>query len=1018
MNESEKTFEGFIESYLISGEGGWTMATDAGLRSEESRGMNLDIVTLTDFVKSTQPMAWRRFERMCTINPVRQFYKSFENAVTQDGLISVLRYGFKHRGINFRVCYFKPESELNDLAVENYKKNVCQCIRQWHYSEQNTNSIDMLLALNGIPVIAIELKNQLTGQSVDDAKKQWAYNRNPKEPVFGFNKRILAYFACDLYDVYMTTRLDGPMTNFLPFNQGSNGAGRDGGAGNPPNPTGGYVTSYFWENVLQKDNLMDILQKFISYEKTEKKEVMPDGSTNIKKTEKIIFPRYHQLDVVRELVRHVRENGPGHNYLIQHSAGSGKSNSIAWTAYRMASLHDSNNEAVYDSVIVVTDRRVLDQQLQATISSFDHTLGSVETIDDKKSSKDLLNAINKGKRVIVTTLQKFPVIYEQVQSAVGKHYAIIVDEAHSSQTGQSAMKLKAALADVSDALEEYAELEQKAVDEIEAKDILVQDMLSQGKHKNLSFFAFTATPKGKTLEIFGEPQPDGSFHPFHIYSMRQAIEEGFILDVLANYTTYKMCYQIAKNVPDNPDVPTSKAVRTIRRYEELHPHNLAQKAAIIVETFRDVTKHKIGGLGKMMVVTASRLAAVRYYHEIKRYLEQNDYDDIEIMIAFSGSLKDPDDPNSPEYTESSMNVDSNGNRVKESQTKSVFHDKGDILIVAEKYQTGFDEPLLHTMIVDKELRDVKAVQTLSRLNRTYPGKVDTYVLDFVNDVDRIREAFQQFYQETSLDEEINFDLIYTTQKILRDFKVYTEEDIEAVSQIYFDPDVRKANATQGKISNILKPVADKYNQLNQEQRYQFRREVRAFVKWYNYISQITRMFDKDLHKEYILCSYLAKLLPSDKTQPFDLDNRVKLEYYRLEKTYEGAIELEATPGSWKPTQPKRAGGQKDRLSPLDEIIARINEEFFGDFTEADRVMVDTLYTKMRKDAKVKKAAKNNDRHVYERSIFPGIFDTTAQEAYMENTEAYEQLFLDAEKYRIIQQALAERLYRELHGDSK
>lgn len=1018
MDEREKIFEGFIESYLISEEGGWAKATDSGLHSEESRGMNLDIVTLTDFVKSTQPMAWRRFERMCTINPVRQFYKSFENAVTQDGLISVLRYGFKHRGINFRVCYFKPESELNDLAVENYKKNVCQCIRQWHYSEQNTNSIDMLLALNGIPVIAIELKNQLTGQSVDDAKKQWAYNRNPKEPVFGFNKRILAYFACDLYDVYMTTRLDGPMTNFLPFNQGSNGAGRDGGAGNPPNPTGGYVTSYFWENVLQKDNLMDILQKFISYEKTEKKEVMPDGSTNIKKTEKIIFPRYHQLDVVRKLVRHVRENGPGHNYLIQHSAGSGKSNSIAWTAYRMASLHDSNNEAVYDSVIVVTDRRVLDQQLQATISSFDHTLGSVETIDDKKSSKDLLNAINKGKRVIVTTLQKFPVIYEQVQSAVGKHYAIIVDEAHSSQTGQSAMKLKAALADVSDALEEYAEIEQTAVDEVEAKDILVQDMLSQGKHKNLSFFAFTATPKGKTLEIFGEPQPDGSFHPFHIYSMRQAIEEGFILDVLANYTTYKMCYQIAKNVPDNPDVPTSKAVRTIRRYEELHPHNLAQKAAIIVETFRDVTKHKIGGLGKMMVVTASRLAAVRYYHEIKRYLEQNDYDDIEIMIAFSGSLKDPDNPNSPEYTESSMNVDSNGNRVKESQTKSVFHDEGDILIVAEKYQTGFDEPLLHTMIVDKELRDVKAVQTLSRLNRTYPGKVDTYVLDFVNDVDRIREAFQQFYQETSLDEEINFDLIYTTQKILRDFKVYTDADIEAVSQIYFDPDIRKANATQGKISNILKPVADKYNQLNQEQRYQFRREVRAFVKWYNYISQITRMFDKELHKEYILCSYLAKLLPSDKTQPFDLDNRVKLEYYRLEKTYEGAIELEATPGSWKPTQPKRAGGQKDRLSPLDEIIARINEEFFGDFTDADRVMVDTLYTKMRQDAKVKKAAKSNDRQVYDRSIFPGIFDTTAQQAYMENTEAYEQLFLDAEKYRIIQQALAERLYRELHGDSK
>lgn len=377
MNETERTFEEFIEAYLTSEAGGWQGTTDAGYCSEESRGMSLDIVVLTDFVKSTQPMAWKRFERMCTISPVRQFYKAFENAVVQDGLISVLRHGFKHRGINFRVCYFKPESELNELAVANYQKNVCHCIRQWHYSEQNKNSIDMMLAVNGIPVVAVELKNQLTGQSVDDAMRQWAYNRNPKEPAFGFNKRILAYFACDLYNVYMTTRLEGATTRFLPFNQGSNGAGNDGGAGNPQNASDSYVTSYFWEAVLQKDSLMDILQKFISYEKTEKKETMPDGSTNKKVESKIIFPRYHQLDVVRELVKHVRETGSGHNYLIQHSAGSGKSNSIAWTAYRLASLHDSNNEAIFNSVIIVTDRRVLDAQLQATVSSFDHTETSV-----------------------------------------------------------------------------------------------------------------------------------------------------------------------------------------------------------------------------------------------------------------------------------------------------------------------------------------------------------------------------------------------------------------------------------------------------------------------------------------------------------------------------------------------------------------------------------------------------------------------------------------------------------------
>ena len=1014
MNETEKHFEEYIENYLISPEGGWMKATDMGYCSDESRGMSLDIITLTDFVRLTQPMAWRRFERMCTISPIRQFYKAFENSVTQDGLISVLRHGFKHRGITFRVCYFKPESELNKPANEHYRQNVCQCIRQWHYTEANNNSIDMMLAINGIPVVAIELKNQLTGQSVDDAKRQWAYNRNPKDPAFGFNKRILAYFACDLYDVYMTTKLDGASTVFLPFNQGSNGLGKDGGAGNPRDDKHDYVTEYFWRNVLQKDKLLDILQKFISFERTEKKKVMPNGSTETTISTKVIFPRYHQLDVVRKLVNHVRENGAGHNYLIQHSAGSGKSNSIAWTAYRMASLHDENSNPVFDSVIIVTDRRVLDQQLQATVSGFDHTLGSVVTIDEKKNSGDLRDAINAGKRIIISTLQKFPVIYDEVNSSVGKRYAVIVDEAHSSQTGQSALKLKAALADVSDTLKEYAEIEEKAVEEVEKNDPLVQDMLSQGKHNNLSFFAFTATPKGKTLEIFGEPYPDGSFHPFHIYSMRQAIEEGFILDVLANYTTYKMCYKIAKNVPDNPDVPTSKAVRTIRRYEELHPHNLQQKAAIIVETFRDVTKKKIGGLGKMMVVTASRLAAVRYYHEIKHYLESNNYDDVEIMIAFSGSLKDPDDPDSIEYTESNMNVDRNGNRVKESQTASVFHDEGNILIVAEKYQTGFDEPLLHTMIIDKELRDVKAVQTLSRVNRIYPGKEDTYILDFVNSVERIKEAFQQFYQETSLTEEINFDLIYTTQKIIRGMNVYTDEDIENVAKIYFDPDIRKANATQGKISSALKPIADRYNNLSQEERYQFRREVRAFAKWYNYISQITRMFDKELHKEYILCSYLGKLLPADPAPEFDLDNRVKLEYYRLEKTFEGAIELEGTPGEWKPTNPKKAGGKQDRTSPLDEIVDRINEEFYGEFTDADRVIVDTLYHKMKQDKNVKRATKTDDKQVYEHSIFPNLFEDTAQEAYMENMAAYEQLFMDAEKYRIIQKALAERLYNELH----
>lgn len=526
MAENEKQFESNIEAFLISPVGGYEKATDAGYIS--SSGMALDIHTLVEFVKVTQPIMWKRFEKRCNSDPYKKFYKCFEDAVQMDGLLFVMRHGFKHRGLEFKICYFKPESTLNDGAVKRYEQNVCQCIRQWHYSEQNNNSVDMMLAINGIPVVAIELKNQLTGQTVDNAKLQWQYDRDQREPAFWLNHRILAYFAVDLYEAWMATELKGTDTYFLPFNQGSNGAGNDGGAGNPQVEDDNYVTSYIWENVLQKDSLLDIIQKFISFEvKTEKK----DGKNVTKK--RLIFPRFHQLDVVRKLIADVRENGSGNNYLIQHSAGSGKSNSIAWTAYRLASLHDDNNEPVFTSVVIVTDRRNLDEQLQETITGFDHTLGSVCTIDKKKSSKDLRNALNDGKRIIVTTLQKFPVIYEEVDDTKDKRFAIIVDEAHSSQTGSSALKLKTALADVSDALKEYAELEGKAEDELlDDNDRLIGEMISHGKHKNLSFFAFTATPKSATLEMFGTEWNDGSYHPFHVYSMRQAIEEGFILDVL------------------------------------------------------------------------------------------------------------------------------------------------------------------------------------------------------------------------------------------------------------------------------------------------------------------------------------------------------------------------------------------------------------------------------------------------------------------------------------------------------
>lgn len=985
----EKRFESDIEAFFLSAEGGYTKTADT-----YDANAGLYVNTLIDFIKATQPKEWARFEKTCGSDPIKKFIQAFNNACDVDGLLYILRHGFKHRGIPFRVCYFKPESHLNKTANDLYKQNICNCVRQWYYSTVNKNSVDMMLVLNGIPVIALELKNQYTGQNVDNAKNQWMYDRDPREICFNFNKRILAYYCVDHTDAYMTTKLDKGDTYFLPFNQGSNGAGNDGGKGNPANPDG-YPTAYLWEKVLQKDSMLDILQKFIHHDFKKKR---------------LIFPRFHQLDVVRKLIADVRNNGTGTNYLIQHSAGSGKSNSIAWTAYRLASLHDEMNNAVFNSVIIVTDRTVLDAQLQETISGFDHTLGTVETIGEGKNSKNLRDAINNGCRIIVTTLQKFPVIYEEVESTAGKHFAVIVDEAHSSQTGTSAIKLKTALADTEAALKEYAEIEGKAEDEIDKQDKLVQEMLAHGKHKNLSFFAFTATPKEQTLEMFGTEHEDGSFHPFHIYSMKQAIEEGFIMDVLQNYMTYNTCFKIAKTIPDNPEVPASRAAKVIRRFEELHPYNIAQKAQIIVETFLSTTSKAIGGKGKMMVVTASRLAAVRYYHEVKRYIQEKKYDNVDVLVAFSGAINDGGD----EYTESRLNVRKDGAHISEEQTKAEFHDNFNVLIVAEKYQTGFDEPLLHTMIVDKKLRGVKCVQTLSRLNRICENKTDTYILDFVNTAEDIKKAFQPFYQETSLSQEVNVDLIYQTQKELRGYKLYDDANISTFSDIYYSSK-KQDDKMMGKMTSALKPVADRYNDLSNDDRYQFRRLLRSYIKWYGYISQICRMFDKDMQREYTFCAYLLRLLPNESVSMIDIESALKLEFYKLEQTFKGGIALDNATGVYEPSKAK-GKAVPEQKEPLEEVIDKINQLFTGSFSEADKVLLYTLHDKLKNDKKLGKIAKSSDPQVFVESIFPKSFDTVAQDSYVEQTEAFTSLFENKSKYNAVMAALAEMLYREFNKD--
>ncbi len=886
---------------------------------------------------------------------------------------------------------------------------MCRCIRQFHFAESGNQTIDVVLDVNGIPVVGLELKDQFTGQDVEDAMRQWREDRDPRCTCLKFNSRMVAFFAVDLENVYMTTKLEGERTFFLPFNQGSAGAGNDGGAGNPANPNG-YATSHLWEVALQRDSLLDIVNKFLHLEAKEETELDARGREVKRKKQRIIFPRYHQLDAARRVLADVSANGTGKNYLIQHSAGSGKSNSIAWTAYRLASLF-VDDKPLFDSVVVVTDRRVLDTQLQETISDFDHAVGSVVTIGKNKTSADLRDALNGGARLIVSTLQKFPVIYEQVENE-GKRFAIIVDEAHSSQMGTSALKLKTALSDKRDALEEYAEIEAEAEETaVDWEDELARELASHGRHRNLTFVAFTATPKEQTLEIFGDEYPDGSYHPFHVYSMRQAIEEGFILDPLANYVSYSQAVELAKTVHENPDVPRSPTLKLLRKYTELHPYALGQKSELIVETFRSVTRTKIKGKGKMMVVTASRLATVRYYHEIKRYMQKKGYDDMEVLVAFSGSIKDPDDgAEGPEYTEPSLNVGHDGKRVTESQTKAEFHNYGDVLVVAEKYQTGFDEPLLHTLVVDKKLKGVKAVQTLCRVNRIHRDKDDTYILDFVNKPEDIQKAFERFYTEVLLTEQINTDLIYRVQSEIHDFGLYDESDIEAASKVVFtDGKGKTLRNVQGMLAGALKPAVARYNALDDDDRYQVRRKVRSFCRWYAYITQVVRMFDRDLHKEYVYLSYLRHLLVAKKIPVEAVDDKVEMRYYKLKQEFEGSISLETGKGE---LDPAGAGGAKipdKKRDPLQIVIDKFNEQWAGDFTNGDEVVINTLLKRIAENPLVRETIERDGKQVFESSVLPKVFDEEARKAYVENIDSFTSLFEDESKYRAMMKAIGEML---------
>ena len=743
---NEHAFESVIEKHLIAH--GYTPVARDGFDRE--RAIFSDDVLR--FVRKTQPTQWAKLEALHGGRTGEQVITDLCKWMDTHGCLATIRHGFKCYGRTLRVAFFKAAHDMNPELAEKYAANRLGLTRQLYYKPDSTKSIDLVISLNGIPIVTIELKNPITGQTADHAKRQYRKDRDPRDPIFAFKRRTQVHFAADTDVVFMTTRLAGAATHFLPFNKGDNG-----GAGNPPDPAGrSYRTAYLWEEVLERDSLLDLLARFLHLQIEEKR---AEDGTKVRQ-EKMIFPRYHQLCAVRSLVNAARTKGVGENYLIEHSAGSGKSNTIAWLAHRLSSLHNEQDARVFDSVIVVTDRVVLDQQLQDTVYQFEHKMGVVQKIDD--DSRQLAEALKNCVPLIITTLQKFPFVSRQLlkmaeqdgKASEGvlptRKCAVLIDEAHSSQSGETSTELKAVLGG-----EELVERAKEAAlaEDAEEMEALYRSMSKRSHQANLSFFAFTATPKHKTLKVFGR-----NGEPFHRYTMRQAIEEGFILDVLKNYVTYATYFRLLKACEDDPNVEKKKAARALSKYLRLHPHNIAQKTEIMVEHFHSVTRHKIGGRAKAMVVTGSRLEAVRYKQAFDKYIRSRGYP-IRTLVAFSGTVED-DKLENVTYTEVEMN---DGIREKELPEQFATSDY-QVLLVAEKYQTGFDQPLLHTMFIDRRLAGIQAVQTLSRLNRTHPIKEDTFVLDFVpENREEVRAAFATYYEGATMGEEVDPALLYSVK---------------------------------------------------------------------------------------------------------------------------------------------------------------------------------------------------------------------------------------------------------------
>ena len=989
---TENTFETALVQSLVE-QGGYTQGNAEDYNPELGMFKH-DVIR---FLQESQPKKWERISAIHGTDTDNRIIQRLYKELDLRGSLDVLRKGFIDYGVRFQMAFFQPASNLNPDAVDLYNKNSLKVYRQVYYSKKNKNSVDVVLAVNGIPVATLELKNQFTGQNVGNALKQYSTTRDNKELLFAFKKRALVHFAVDQDEVFMTTKLDGSKTYWLPFNKGYNN-----GKGNPPNPDG-YKTAYLWEYILQKDSWMEILQRFIHLQI---EEIEINGKTY--KKEKLIFPRYHQLDAVRKISQNVLEVGAGTNYLIQHSAGSGKSNSIAWLAYRLSSLHNTDDKRIFDSVIVVTDRRVLDQQLQNTIYQFEHKTGVVQRID--KDSTQLANALGYGTNIIITTLQKFPFVVDKVGELPDRKYAVIIDEAHSSQGGEASKKMKEVLAAKS--LEEAAseEIPDDYTGDDFVREQIERSAKARGRQGNISFFAFTATPKYKTLQVFGHKDADDKPKPFHLYSMRQAIEEGFILDVLKNYTTYELYFKLTKAIEDDPKLNKKKAAKAIGKFVSLHPHNLAQKTEIIIEHFKQIVSHKIGGKAKAMLVCGSRLHAKRYFEQFEKYIKEKGYqNDIKILVAFSGKVVDdnyPDGISEPEITGYS-----------EKELPTVFDkDEYKILIVADKYQTGFDQPLLQTMYVDKKLSGVKAVQTLSRLNRTYPGKEDTFVLDFVNDRETIFASFQPYYEVTTVKEETDINHLYDLKARLDQFQIYDETEIIAFANVYFHPETKLNNPKQQKyLYSFTDPAVDRFKKLEEEKQDEFKKGIRTWTNLYAFLAQIMPFVDPDSERFYAYAKLLQTRLPKrELSESLHLDDEVALEYYRLQKIKEGSIDL-LTGETAELSGTTEAGLKraKDEEALLSEIVAVLNDRFGTEFEEADKLFFDQIEAELMEDETLQKQARVNKIDTF-KYAFEDLFIEKLIDRMDQNQEIFEKILEDKVFGDLVKELMMKKVYKRMN----